>query len=173
MCRALLISIVAALAGCATSTGRIETLTGYAFEAGKKEDGGALALRVVSETPIGESDFNFGTIVELNSVYTPDALEGHDYDLFEYGVSPLLSLSYDVTDELAPYVAAGWTWTWFDAEADAVDANESNVDVRAGLRWGNAILEYRGTNQDYEADISGECYMHWQSSVLIGYGWEF
>ena len=149
------------LASCADLTHRIDTMTGYAIKDGAKEDGAVFALRHVLEGEIAETGINWGLMSEFNFVYTEDALNAHNYDLREFGLSPLLTVSYPNESGVTPYVALGPTLRWFEADSDSVETAEVQIDLRAGVSFAEYFIEYRGTNQDYpiRVDTSG-----WSSS---------
>lgn len=147
---------------------RIETLAGYAPEVGDKQDTALLGIRHVAETSIGDSSFSWGVSNEILFGYTEDALEGHNYDLWEPEYTPKLVVSY--FGALAtPYIALGPTFRWLEADSNSVSDEEIQVDVRAGVRFLDYTIEYRGTYTDYMVDIGENyCISGWINSFLVG-----
>ena len=158
------------LAGCNLPyQHRFEGLGGYAFKAGDKEDSAVIGVRQTVETPLKETGLNVGFVTELNFAYTADAFEDHNYDLREFGVSPMFRISYP-TSSVTPYFMIGPTLRAADADSDFVSDREIDVDLRIGVEYGSWSFEYRGTNTSYDIDgFGGGSYTQKRSSSGFSY----
>lgn len=113
--------------------------------------------------------FAGGLWTELQFAFTEDAFDGHNYDLREWRGSfkAYLERSWG---EITPYIAAGPVYNRLEADADIVDDEEFQVDVRAGVRWGRYFVEYQGMNTEYGAGYGYDEYYvnHWINSFNLG-----